>query len=85
MAKEAEEELLSKWSHEEEILYMPAKQTSGLWKFVVSAMRTVLFLAMAGGVAAALNELVKRSRGGVITKGGRGVVPMFDGEKSKMV
>jgi len=76
----AEEDLLAKWSHEEEILYMPAKQPSAFSKFIGVVARASLLLLLLVGAAAAIADGVRRSRG-VRVKGGRGMSPMWQAEK----
>jgi hypothetical protein len=80
---EAEEELLSKWSHEEEILYMPAAQTSSVWKLVVSVGKTFVLLLGLVFTAAATTEVIKRSRGSM--KGIQNFKSQFDEGKAKLV
>jgi hypothetical protein len=83
MAAEAEEELLSKWSHEEEILYMPAAQTSSAWKLAVSTMKTFGALVVLAVSAAAFTEVIKRSRGSM--KPVNSFKPLFEMDKAKLV
>jgi hypothetical protein len=82
-ATEAEEELLSKWSHEEEILYMPAAQTSSVWKLVVSVGKTFILLLVLVITAAAVTEVIKRSRGSM--KPVQSFKPRFEMDKAKLV
>jgi len=71
-AVEAEEDLLAKWSHEEEILYMPAKQPSALWKLASAGLKTILGLGLVACTLAAVADMARRGRG-VSVKGGRGM------------
>jgi len=79
-AVQAEEELLSKWSHEEEILYKPVQKPSALWRLASAGMKTMLGLALVACAFAAVTDMVRRS-GGMSVKGGRGMSPMFQAEK----
>jgi hypothetical protein len=79
-AVHAEEDLLAKWSHEEEILYMPAQQPSVLRKLLSSGLKILLGLFLAACALAAITDMVRRS-GSMGVKGGRGMSPMFQAEK----
>jgi hypothetical protein len=58
-----EEELLAQWSHEEEILYMPAAQPSFLRRQAGKFAKLVLGLLVVVGAAALLTDVVRRSSG----------------------
>merc|ERR1719424_1579695 len=84
-AVQAEEDLLAKWSHEEEILYMPAKQPSALRRRASAGLKTVLGLFLVACAFAAVTDMVRRSRG-MSVKGGRSAgmsagSPMWQTEK----